>query len=116
MTVTGFCLRCGLSETSQKHDRRNPPPEGWHVFRGQSYLDALEDALLFVQERSSPHTWQENGMTVLTNPTFPEKVCTACGLINWGGNEGGICGGNASVPGAQVAAHNRRAVKSWAEA
>ncbi len=105
------CLRCGQIEAHQCHDRRNPPEEGWHIFRGQSYLDDLEDALLFAQEHPTPHIWRENGMIVLTNPGFPEKSCEACGTINWGGNEGGICGGNVSVPSAQVAAHNRRAYR-----
>lgn len=27
------CLRCGLTEAHQRHDSRNPPEEGWHVFR-----------------------------------------------------------------------------------
>ena len=108
-SVAEFCLRCGLDEAHQGHDRHSPPADGWHVFRGPSYLDDLEDALLFVQEHPTPHIWRKNGLIIDTNPTFPEKVCEACGLHNWGGNEGGMCGGNTSVPSAQVAAHNRRA-------
>ena len=114
MSDEEFCLRCGLDQAHQRHDHHNA--EGWHLFRGQSYLDDLEDALLFVQEHPTPHSWRENGVIVLTNPTFPEKVCEACGIHNWGGNEGGMCGGNRSVPSAQVGAHNRRASAAHAGA
>ena len=105
------CLRCGLPEDDQKHNNRKPPPEGWHPFRGQDYLDAIEDALLFVREKNQPHQWAETGIIIDTYPSFPEKVCEICGAINWGGKEDGVCFGNHSAEIAIVAAHNRRAYR-----
>lgn len=113
MTFDG-CLRCGLPESDQKHNSRNPPPEGWHPFRGQDYLDALEDALLFVREKNQPHQWIENGVMIATTAPFPEKHCAVCGAINWGGKEDGVCFGNDIAELGIIAAHNRRAIKTWA--
>lgn len=107
------CLRCGLPQTDQKHDSKNPPPEGWHPFRGQDYLDGLEDALLFARENNQSHQWVRNGITIDTAVQFDEKYCSVCGAINWGGIEEGICFGNHHAEMAINAAHNRRAVKSW---
>lgn len=107
-----FCLRCGLPKEHQRHDNKNIPPEGWHPFRGQDYLDGIEDALLFVREKSQPHEWTETGRTISVYPSFPEKVCRVCKAINWGGKEGGVCFGNHKAETAIVAAHNRRAFKN----
>lgn len=107
------CLRCGLPESHQKHDRRNPPPEGWHMFRGQDYLDALEDALLFARENNQPHQWVETGVVFAVNPPFAEKRCVVCGAINRGRKDDGICFGNHDAELGIIEAHNRRAVKSW---
>lgn len=107
------CLRCGLPQDHQSHNASKPPPEGWHPFRGQAYLDALEDAILFVDEHNAPHQREGTGITITTYPSFPEKRCTICGAINWGGHEEGVCFGNRQAELAKIAAHNRRAVKGW---
>lgn len=104
------CLRCGLPESNQKHDRTNPPADGWHPFRGQDYLDALEDALLFVREKKQQHQWVKSGRTVATATPFDGKYCAVCGAINWGGKEDGICFGNGQAEEGIIAAHNRRAL------
>lgn len=103
------CLRCGLSESDQKHDRKNPPTEGWHVFRGQEYLDGLEEALLFVREKKQLHQWVETGWVIDTIESFNQKYCSVCGATNWGGKEDSICFGNKHAESAIIAAHNRRA-------
>lgn len=103
------CLRCGLPEDNQKHNSRNPPPEGWHSFHGQAYLDALEDALLFIRERNQKHEWLSTGIIIDTVDSFSEKSCKVCGAINWGGKEDGICFGNSHAELAVIVAHNRRA-------
>jgi hypothetical protein len=105
------CLRCGLPEEHQRHDRRNPPPEGWHLFHGQDYLDGVEDALLFAREKKQHHKWEETGVTIDAFDGFDEKFCKVCGAINWGGAEDGICFGNRYAETAIVQAHNRRAFK-----
>ena len=107
------CLRCGLPESDPKHDRTNPPAGGWHPFRGQDYLDGLEDALLFVREKKQLHQWEETGMVIPVGEPFLEKHCKVCGAINWGGNEDGICFGNNQAEAGVIAAHNRRAVSLW---
>lgn len=103
------CLRCGLLESNARHHSEQKPPEGWHPFRGQAYLDGLEDALLFVRETNQPHEWQENGITIDTADPFSEKRCKVCGTINWGGAEGRVCFGNYAGELGIIAAHNRRA-------
>ncbi len=103
------CLRCGLPESNQKHNRQKPPPEGWHLFLGQDYLDKIEDALLFAREKNQPHKWVETGWTVGAFPEFQEKRCEVCGAVNWGGKEDGVCFGNYAAELAITAAHNRRA-------
>ena len=103
------CLRCGLPESHQKHDRKSPPPEGWHPFRGLDYLDALEDALLFVREKQQSHRWVGTGITIDTAESFDEKHCEICGAINWGGKEDGVCFGRHEAELGIIAAHNRRA-------
>jgi hypothetical protein len=105
-----LCLRCGFPESHQKHNRKSPPPEGWHPFRGQDYLNALEDALLFVRENNQPHQWEETGVTIDIYPSFDEMCCKICGAINWGGHNDGVCFGNREAESAITAAHNRRAV------
>lgn len=112
---TEACLRCGLPEADQKHDKKHPPPEGWHPFRGQGYLDALEDALLFVHEHKQPHQWADTGIVIATASEFHEKYCSVCGAINWGGKEDGICFGNHDAELGVIAAHNRRASKKYSE-
>jgi hypothetical protein len=107
------CLRCGLPESHPRHDRQHPPPEGWHSFRGQDYLDGLEDALLFAREKNQPHQWVETGWTIATYLPFSEKYCAVCGAINWGGGEEGVCFGNSFAENGIVAAHNRRAFANW---
>jgi hypothetical protein len=107
------CLRCGFTEDHQQHNSTNPPPEGWHPFRGMDYLDALEDALLFVREKKAPHQWERDGIIVGGYPGFEQKHCMVCGGINWGGKEDGICFGKHEAENAVVAAHNRRASKLW---
>lgn len=109
------CLRCGLPESDQKHDRKHPPPEGWHLYRGQDYLDALEDALLFTREHNQQHQWEENGIIIDTADSFSEKYCTVCGAVNWGGKEDGICFGSNQAELAIIAAHNRRASNLYLE-
>lgn len=106
------CIRCGLPRSHQRHDRKNPPKEGWHVFLGQDYLNGLEDALLFAHEHNQKHQWVESGITIDTYPPFSEKHCKICGAINWGGKEDTICFGNSYAPQALVAASNRRSVKN----
>lgn len=106
-----FCLRCGLPESDQSHDRTNHPQGGWHPFLGKNYLEGLEDALLFAREEHQPHQWVENGVVIATDPSFPEKRCAVCGATNWGGKEDGICFGNLQAELAIIAAHNRRASK-----
>lgn len=103
------CLRCGLSKSHQRHDRRNPPPGGWHLFVGIDYLNGLEDALLFAREKNQPHQWVANGIIIATADPFEEKYCSVCGAINWGGDEGGVCFGNPFAERGIIAAHNRRA-------
>lgn len=105
------CLRCGLPESHPRHDRNNPPSEGWHCFRGLEYLDALEDALLFAREKNQPHQWHSTGIVISTVLSFREKRCAVCGAINWGGKESGVCFGNLTAEAALTAAHNRRASK-----
>lgn len=102
------CLRCGLPEDSEKHNNR---AMGWHPFRGQEYLNGLEDALLFAREAEQEHQWEETGIQVDTIASFPEKRCSVCGCINWGGEEGGICFGNNFAEQGIIAAHNRRALE-----
>jgi hypothetical protein len=102
------CLRCGLPAGDQSHNKRQPPPQGWHSFRGQRYLDGLEDGLLFVREKKQRHVWAQTGITIDTIPSFEEQYCTVCGGINWGGKEDAICFGNKDAESAVVAAHNRR--------
>jgi len=113
--MSEFCLRCGLPESHAKHDRIHPTPEGWHPFRGQDYLDALEDALLFAREQNQPHQWVRTGVTITTEPTFSEKRCAVCGAVNWGGKESGVCFGNQQAELGIIAAHNRRAHRLWME-
>lgn len=74
----------------------------------QEYINALEDALLFAREENQLHQWNETGIIILTNPSFPEKRCKICGAINWGGKEDGVCFGNISAEQGIIAAHNRR--------
>lgn len=105
------CLRCGLPESDPKHNRKNPPAEGWHPFRGQDYLDGLEDALLFVREQKQPHRWVKTGITIDTVDSFSEKQCEVCGAINWGGAEDGICFGNYFAELGIIESHNRRAFR-----
>lgn len=107
--MTDHCLRCGLPEANPRHNRRNPPPEGWHSFRGLDYLDGLEDALLFAREHEALHQWDETGFTIDTAEPFMEKTCLICGAVNWGGHEDGICFGNKHAELGIIAAHNRRA-------
>jgi hypothetical protein len=101
-----------MPESDQGHDRRNPPVGGWHPFRGQSYLDALEDALLFVREKKQPHQWEGTGVTIDVIDSFPEMRCRVCGGINWGGENDGICFGNRDAELAIIQAHNRRASRN----
>lgn len=103
------CLRCGLSKDDPKHNKDNPPKEGWHPFRGQDYLDGLEDALLFVRDNKQQHQWIATGMVIDTLPSFDEKYCAICGATNWGGKEDGICFGNFQAELGIIAAKNRRA-------
>lgn len=103
------CLRCGLPQSHESHVSTPAPKYGWHPFHGQEYLDALEDALLFVREKNQLHTWKSTGIIIDTAPSFPEKVCVVCGEINWGGMEGGICFGIHKAVIALNRAHNRRA-------
>lgn len=107
-----LCLRCGEPQTERHHKYETSLPEGWHTFRPQSYLDTLENALLFCREHpASEHEWVETGLIICTSPSFPEKCCARCTAINWGGNETGFCFGEfgRDVEAALVAAHNRRA-------
>jgi hypothetical protein len=103
------CLRCGLPESHQRHHPERRPPEGWHPFRDQSYLDGLEDALLFAREKNQPHQWRRTGIIIDTQPSFAEKRCTVCEGINWGGKEDGVCLGSRVAEQGIIAAHNRRA-------
>jgi hypothetical protein len=103
------CLRCGLPENHAKHHPERKHPKGWHPFRGQAYLDGLEDALLFARENNQPHGWNGTGVIIDTNPSFPEKRCKTCGAVNWGGKEDGVCFGNWNAELGIIAAHNRRA-------
>lgn len=105
------CLRCGLPEDHQRHHPEQKPPQGWHPFRGQTYLDEIEDALLFVREHPSAHDWRRTGLTICTSPSFSEQRCRRCGGINWGGKNDGICLGLNSAEAAVTAAHNRRAFR-----
>lgn len=105
-----LCLRCGITEDNPVHNRRLHPPEGWHRFCGIEYLEALEDALLFVREKAQAHEWKLTGIVINTYPDFSEKCCVVCGAINWGGKEDGICFGNHEGELAINAAHNRRAI------
>lgn len=107
------CLRCGLPQSHQRHNAKNPPPEGWHSFRGQAYLDGLEDALLFVREHKQQHQWVGSGIMVAVVDSFEQKHCKVCGAINWGGAEDGICFGNNHAEAGIIEAHNRRVVQSW---
>jgi len=107
------CLRCGLPESNQKHDSSNRHPEGWHSFRGQDYLDGLEDALLFVRKNKQQHQWVRDGVVIATLPPFEQKHCEVCGAINWGGMEDGICFGNRQAELGIIAAHNRRAFRYY---
>lgn len=109
------CLRCGLPESHPRHHPEQNPPEGWHPFRGQDYLDGIEDALLFAREKNQPHQWRDRGIIIDTNPPFAEKNCTVCGAINWGGKEDGVCFGNRAAEQALIAAHNRRAFRRMGE-
>ena len=77
----------------------------------EEYLEALEDALLFVRENKRLHQWELNGKIIPVREPFAEKCCTICGAINWGGKEDGICFGNHHAEIAVIAAHNRRASK-----
>lgn len=105
------CFRCGLPEDDQRHNNKQPPKGGWHPFRGQDYLDGLEDALLFIREENLPHDWVANGITIATAIPFAEKKCTVCGAINWGGKEEGVCFSNHYAEEGIIAAHNRRAFR-----
>jgi hypothetical protein len=77
----------------------------------KTYLEALEDAILFVRENEARHEWEDTGITIDTYPSFPEKKCRVCGAINWGGKENGVCFGNQEAEKAINTAHNRRAFK-----
>lgn len=107
------CLKCGMPVDHESHNRSKPPPYGWHLFLSIDYLEGLEDALLFVREEKAAHQWKRTGITITTNPPFPEKRCAVCGGINWGGREDGICCGNRFAETAITAAHNRRAGRCW---
>ena len=107
MTRIESCIRCGLPSDHESHHSSNT--NGWHPFRDQSYVDALEDALLFIRERNQPHQWRETGAIIDISPSFPEKRCRVCGAVNWGGEESGVCFGDRNAELAIVEAHNRRA-------
>jgi hypothetical protein len=109
--VKDFCVRCGLPENERHHKCETSLPEGWHPFLDQSYIDGLEDALLFAREINKPHQWKSTGVTIDINPSFAEKVCMVCGEINWGGKETGVCFGNSVAASALNAARNRRAAR-----
>lgn len=112
------CIYCGEIEYHQNHDRRHPKYvyENVHEFRSLAYVEALEDALMFVRENKAAHTWEYTGITVDVGESFPEKYCTVCGGINWGGKEDGICFGNNLAERAVIEAHNRRAGRLTIEA
>lgn len=116
MTIIVFenCIRCGLPQDAPKHDPRHPDTSkhGWHVFRGQDYLDGLEDALLYLRENATQqHQWEDSGIVIDTAEPFLEKYCTICGTKNWGGKEDGVCFGSQYAEMGINAAHNRRAGK-----
>lgn len=108
-----FCIRCGKPKSDQSHDSIKPPKGGWHPFRGQDYIDGLEDALLYVRENNRQHEWEGSDITIDTVEPFEEKYCKVCGVINWGGNEGGICFGNSKAEIGIIGARNRRAISHW---
>ena len=64
MNIEDFCLRCGELETHSDHKCEKPDGTygGWHPFRGQNYLDGLEDALLYAREENKPHNWKFTGV------------------------------------------------------
>lgn len=103
-----ICVRCFRPMDDQHHSARNFPADGWHPFRGQSYIDTIEDALLFAREVNQPHKWCATGVIIDVCDSFPEKLCTVCGAINWGGKETGICFGYVLAERAVIAAHNRK--------
>lgn len=112
--VEGLYALCKQVEGAWNNFMRTVP-EGWHPFRSVAYLDALEDALLFVRENNQPHQWVESGVTIDTAEPFDEKHCAVCAAVNWGGNDDGVCFGNHNAELGIIAAHNRRVFKKETE-
>lgn len=102
------CVRCGQPETHQNHNAKNPPSEGWHTFRGQDYIDSLEDALLFARESNQRHQWVETNIIIDVYPPFALMECSVCGKRGRGDKDE-ICFGSHGAEMGIMAAHNRRA-------
>lgn len=76
----------------------------------KEYIEALEDALLFIQEKRLSHQWGTTDITISSFETLRQKYCIVCGVINYyGENLDNICFGSPEANNAAIAAYNRRA-------